>query len=352
VYDDDIIAAPGTPTPAVDPDAYKTPSPRVMSDDEADAADLEKKQAASGSTPTSERLMRERAATAKSRQTEDSINKAKEGQDALDLAQAESAQKAIQDKQLQDQLQAAEGAYGVPPPTQAEEIAYRSPGPTEAELEEQGMAGNMMDGTAYTQSPDGAPPGQSKDVPKEKPEGGQPTGKSNSFWGGVSSKLSAAGTAVYGAGEKIATSVIDGAKNQARQVSESIDKATGMTKNLGESIKTTVTPTPTVEEAKKAEVIPTTTEAEKKAEAEPEVAADQKSQQGYHSEVAQENQRYQALMVEQARASINMDRLYKAGRIDKQTYLDGKDLIDNNAPEVFKKEHFDNMDKINSKHGM
>jgi hypothetical protein len=290
--DEDIFEAPGTPTHTVDIESALNPPPRVMSDDDADYADLQHKQQTSASNPAADRILAERARTVEDARRLDSINQAKQSQEALSAVDQVAAQKAVQDKKLQDQLTSSDEYAGGLPETQSNQIASRSPGPSEAELEEQGMAGNMMDGVAYQQDLDGAPPGQSKDVPKETPEGGKAPGKSDSFWSGVSSKLSAGGTAVVAAGKNVATSVIDGASSKAKQVSTAIDKVTGKTKDTGQDVKTTVTPSTTVEEARKANTFPTTSEEGVKAQVEPKVAASQNTMQLRSSAIAEENQRY------------------------------------------------------------
>ena len=319
--DEDIVTAPGTPTSTVDPTAYQNPSPRVMSDDEADAAYLKKKEADAATAP-GEVDREARIVAGRDKELEASkLDQAKQTQEMEDYAGQNAEQKALQDKKLQDQLEAAQYYEGVRPETQATQVAGLTPGASRDQMIDAAEAmAAVPEDSAYIQDEYGAVPGDSKNVPKELPEGGKAPGQSDSFWGGVSSKLTATGTAVYAAGTKIATSVIDGASSKAKQLSESITKATGTVKDLGQSIKTTITPKPTVEEVKKADTFPTTAEETVKAQVEPTVAASQEKMQARSSAIAGENQKYTSGVQVLNTGIQKTTNLYNSGGMTKEQY--------------------------------
>jgi len=292
VFDEDIVTSPGTPTNTVDPETSLNPPPRVVSNDETDYADLQRRQSASASNPAQDRLLSERALTAERQRTEANLNQAKTTQSQTEFDKQTADQKAMEDRQLQEQLQIADSELGSTPQIQASQIANNSPGDAAADFENQQITKDLEEGVAYKQSLDGAPPGSTTSIPKELPSGGKAPGQSDSFWSGVSSKLSSAGTSIVAAGKGIATSVIDGASYKAKQVGNVLSPIGGKVKDIGKAITTTTTKPTTPEEARKADTFPTTTEETIKAQTEPLVATSQENIQAMKSEIASENQSY------------------------------------------------------------
>jgi hypothetical protein len=291
-YDEDIFEVPGTPTSTVNTDDAINPPERVSEVDKDVYDKILAEQRAKGINPAAERLQKERQAQ-QNQIIQDNLNQAKQTQEAADYDNQTAAQKTVADKQLQEQLVTTDSTLSALPETQANQIANTSSGPSQDEIADAADGKIAVpEGVAYIQDEYGSVPGDSKNVPKELPEGGKAPGQSDSFWGGVSSKLSATGTAVIAAGRNIATSVVDGASYKARQVSDTIEKITGKSKDSGQEIKTTVSKPTTVEEVRKADTFPTTSEETVKEQSEPIVAASQQSMQARSSEIAAENQSY------------------------------------------------------------
>jgi len=253
--DEISFESPGTPTPTTDPSVYRNPGPRVPEVDEFDYTALQNKQAASGSNPTEDRINEEAIAAANARSKADNLAQAAQTQQSQDAALQSADQKTLQDKERQDQLNVSDSEFGGLPISQASQIANTTAGSGQIDGRNQVENYTTTDSVAYTQSADGAPPNQDLTVTKEVPEGGKPPGQSDAFWSSVSSKLTAAGTAIVGAGKNISTSVIDGATYKANQVTNILHKA-GITKDQGEGIKTTVTSPTTVEEVRREGVFP------------------------------------------------------------------------------------------------